>query len=647
MCGIAGLWMAARRDTLEDHTRTMTERLHHRGPDAGGVWVDADASVGLGHRRLSIVDLSERGAQPMHSDGGRYVLTFNGEIYNHLELRTELESEGEVPGGWRGHSDTETLLAGFRAWGVAPTLERCVGMFAFGLWDRLERRLTLGRDRFGEKPLYYGWVGPAFVFASELKAITALPFFDNPIDRASVALFMRFCAVPSPSSIHEGISKLDPGCLLTIDPQSYTSRSPAVQAYWRLDEMAEKAAADPYRDEAEADEALERTLRRAVAGQLVADVPVGAFLSGGVDSSLIVALMQAESTRAVKTFTVGFDEAGFDEAPHAAAVARHLGTDHEEVRVSARQAMDVVPRLPQIYDEPFADSSQIPTFIIAQVARRAVSVALSGDAGDELFGGYNRYLWAPTLWAKAGALPPAVRSMLATGLQAVPPGAWDAIGRLPGIRSRVASLGDKTHKIAEKLGAVNDVDGLYRSMVEQWEVAASPVLSTISRATKLDTWRPNLTDPVHRMMLLDAATYLPDDILTKVDRAAMATGLEARIPLLDHRVAEVAWRMPIEMKVHKGVGKLALRRLLYRHVPQALIERPKAGFAIPVGQWMRGPLKEWAEELLAPKRLSCEGYFDTPEIRRLWSEHLSGRRDWTVRLWNTLMFQAWVANRAR
>jgi asparagine synthase (glutamine-hydrolysing) len=650
VCGITGLISAKSPRPDPQPIELMTLALRHRGPDAGAVWSDPEAGIALGHRRLAILDLSERGAQPMHSACGRYVVTFNGEIYNHLALREELDESGIVH--WRGTSDTETLLACFAVWGVETTLKKAVGMFAFGLWDRAERRLTLARDRFGEKPLYYGWVGhgarATFVFGSELKALRAHHRFDNAIDRDAVALFLRFSYVPTPYSIYKNIFKLEPGSILTLDSVGIERRACVTESYWRYEDAVFAGLANPIRDEREGLEKLEHALREAVAGQLMADVPLGAFLSGGVDSSSIVALMQAQSSRPVKTFTVGFDETGFDEAPFAAAVARHLGTDHQEIRVSPTETLAVIPNLATTYDEPFADSSQIPTCVICAIARQSVTVALSGDAGDELLGGYNRYLLGPQLGSALGWTPGRFRRMVGAGLLSVPIERWNRLAHASFLGRRFSLLGDKVHKLAARLETLETVGDLYNSMVTQWGPVEVPALSTVCLPTKLDTLRVEhrIPEAAHRMMLLDGVTYLPEDILTKVDRAAMAASLETRVPMLDHRVAEVAWRLPLSMKIRRGRSKWALRQILYRRVPAELIERPKAGFDIPVGQWLRGPLREWAEALLAEDRVRDEGFLDPARVRALWREHLTQKRDWTDRLWNVIMFQAWLATQS-
>lgn len=647
MCGIAGIgaWRSSAERAVEHAIGAMSSVLAHRGPDDRGVWVDAEAGIALGHRRLAIVDLSPAGHQPMQSACGRFILVYNGEIYNHLDLRRMLDGEGRAP-AWRGHSDTETLLAAFVAWGLAETLRRCIGMFALALWDRKERTLQLARDRMGEKPLYYGQVGGAFAFASELKALRRAPGFDNPIDRDALALFMQFGYVPAPHSIYRDVFKLDAGKTLTVSARDAAARRlPEPETYWSVADAARAGLRDPIEDEAGALSALEAALSDAVAGQMLADVPLGAFLSGGVDSSTVVALMQAQSPRPVKTFTIGFDKKGFDESPHAAAVARHLGTDHHEMRVSAADAQAVIPDLPTLYDEPFADSSQIPTFLVCRAARRNVTVALSGDGGDELFGGYNRYFWGQRIWDRIGWMPFPMRRVIGQGIQAMPTGAWDAIGSLVPVATR---LGDKAHKLGIRLRTIRTGDDLYHSLVTEWPREQKLVRDVERPRSRLDDARilGDVAGAEQRMMLWDMLTYLPDDILTKVDRAAMGVSLETRVPFLDHRVVELAWRLPLRMKIRDSQGKWALRQVLYKHVPRELIERPKAGFAVPVGLWLRGPLRDWAEALLDEQRLHSQGYLDPAPIRTRWAEHLGGRRDWTPSLWSVLMFQAWLDRNA-
>ena len=622
--------------------RHMANAIVHRGPDSDGYWTDPTAGIGLAHRRLAIVDLSPAGAQPMASGSGRYVIAFNGEIYNHLRLRQLLESEERVGAAWRGHSDTETLLAGFDAWGIEGTLQRAIGMFAIALWDRETRVLTLARDRLGEKPLYYGWQGQgraaAFVFGSELSALRRHPAFAADINRDALALYMRHNCIGGSHSIYTGIHKLPPGHLLTV---SAAAPEPMLRQWWSGAAVAEQGLAQPFAGTPDqAVDALEALLHDAVAQQMMADVPLGAFLSGGIDSSTVVALMQAQSSRPVRTFSIGFHEEGYNEAEHARAVARHLGTDHTELYVTPEQALAVIPKLPTLYSEPFADSSQIPTFLVSQLARQHVTVSLSGDAGDELFCGYTRYQMTAGLWGKVSRLPRPLRQLAAGLITAVAPGTWDKLGSvLP-----LSRVGEKLHKGAALLGSRNVAD-LYRGMVTHWPDPASVVLGATEPATLLAGAAPALhgLGDVKRMMALDMLSYLPDDILAKVDRAAMGVSLETRVPMLDHRVVEFAWSLPLAYKMRGGVTKWPLRQVLYRHVPRELVERPKMGFGVPIDRWLRGPLRDWAEDLLDEARLRREGYFHPAPIRKKWAEHLSGARNWQHHLWDVLMFQAWLA----
>jgi asparagine synthase (glutamine-hydrolysing) len=583
----------------------------------------------------------------MHSASGRYLITFNGEIYNHLALRRELETIGAC-NHWRGHSDTETLLAAIEAWGLETALQRCVGMWALALLDRSERRLYLARDRFGEKPLYWGFSGSgrdrALLFGSELAALRAWRGFNNVIDRSALALLLRSCCVPAPASIYAGIAKLPPGHLVSLRlPLDPAAPLPTPTPWWRLDDVIEAGFNDPLIDLSEALDALEGVLIQAVSDQATADVPLGSFLSGGIDSSLITALLQSNSSRPVRSFTIGFEEAGFNEGPYARDVAAHLGTDHQETLLTSADAKDLIPQLPELYSEPFADSSQVPTHLVCRAARAAgLTVALSGDGGDELFGGYNRYFWGPRIWNRLAWMPVPLRHALGRSIAALPPGAWEALGRpLP-----INQLGHKAHKLASRLRGVRHADDLYRSLVSEWAdpsalLQQSEALGRLSEVTDHHLPACLAHDPVARMMAWDSLGYLPDDILVKVDRAAMAVGLETRAPLLDHRVAAVAWRLPMTMKIRGGSSKWALRQILYNYVPRELIERPKSGFAIPIGQWLRGPLRSWAEDLLHPDRLQREGYLKPEPISQLWQQHLSGRYDHTTKLWSVLMWQAW------
>jgi asparagine synthase (glutamine-hydrolysing) len=650
----------------------MTASLQHRGPDDSGLWADESEGVALGHQRLAIQDLSDAGHQPMASACGQYVIVLNGEIYNHLDLRTSLETKpvsgqahtnslptrnessntGDAPNSrWNGHSDTETLLEAIATWGVEETLNRCVGMFAFGLWDREEHTLTLARDRFGEKPLYYGWVGQgvsrAFAFASELKALRAYPGFNNAVNREALAQYLRFTYVPAPLSIFECIKKLEPGCLLTVSRKSGNFEELEQleirhRAWFSFDDLVTSGISKPIENEEKAIIELEHRLSTAVQAQSISDVPLGVFLSGGVDSSTIAALMQEQSSTPIKTFTIGFDEPGFDEAPYARAVADHLGTDHTEMRVTAQMAQDVMKQLPHMYDEPFADSSQIPMHLICRAARKQVTVALSGDAGDELFGGYNRYFWGPRIWSRVSWLPLGVRKLLGQVIELVPISGWNTLSTLAG----VSRLGEKAHKLAARLKTVRTAQDLYWSLVTEWPNPEDLVVGAKAGQPARIQSPSSLKDPLS-MMYLDTLTYLPDDILCKVDRAAMACSLETRVPFLDHRVVELAWRLPLNMKIRKGVSKWALRQVLYKRVPKELIERPKAGFAIPLGQWLRGPLRDWAEALLNPTRLKAEGYLNPEPITKVWQEHLSGHYDHTPKLWSVLMFQAWLEHQSK
>ena len=650
MCGIAGILGPG----AADHAllTRMTRSLAHRGPDDSGVWTDPEAGVGLGHRRLAIVDLSSAGHEPMHSGSGRLTITFNGEIYNHRELRAELEARGQMPdGGWRGHSDVEVLLQAIEHWGLEPALKASAGMFAFALWDRSQRELALVRDRFGEKPLYYGWAGRDLVFGSELKALCAHPDFTAEIDRRALRLFTERMYVPAPLSIYRGVFKLPPGAMLTLTAQAASSpRSEApreniadgglrLSHYWTYEEVVTRGLADPIVDEAEALRELEAALGIAIAGQSMADVPVGAFLSGGIDSSTIVAAYQRHSSRPVRTFTIGFAEQAYNEAPFARAVADALGTVHLEETVTAADARDTIPLLPQIYDEPFADSSQIPTFLVSRIARKQVKVAITGDGGDELFAGYTRHFLAPRLWRQISRVPASVRSVLGEPLSRLPAGVWRTAGGLiPGRHQ--PTLGAKIRKGIRISAAARSLDDVYASFLDEWSQGQSPVIGGES-ATPWPAADFDADDSV-RMTYWDAVSYLPDDILCKVDRASMAVSLETRVPFLDHRVAEVAARIPASMKVGHGAGKQILRKLLAKSIPPELIDRPKAGFGIPLGDWLRGPLRAWSSDLLSEGRLARDGWFDPAVVQRRWKEHLDGRSDSASAIWAILMFQAWV-----
>ena len=656
MCGITGI--ISGQPIAAATLAKMAERIRHRGPDDDGIWIDDSGRVGFGHRRLAIIDLSAAGHQPMPSADGRYILSYNGEIYNHSELRRELDREFG-PIAWRGHSDTETLIEGIARWGLETTLGRSVGMFALSLWDAKERRLHLARDRFGEKPLYYGWVGGDFVFASELPAIQLHPMFDNAIDRNALKAFAARNYVPAPLSIYQGIYKLPPGCLLSastgvagIGPEAapqpgFGSPDLSLKRYWSYRQTLVNGLDDSFESESAALEALEAALAQAVTGQSLADVPVGAFLSGGIDSSAIVALYQKHSTGPARTYTIGFEDPAYDEAPAARAVARHLGTQHHEFYVTATDAQDVIPRLAAIYGEPFADSSQLPTYLVSAFARSGVTVALSGDGGDELFGGYNRYRGLASAWSRLEKLGSSLRAAASGMLGAVPAGLWDGMARAGG-RNPQDHFGDKIRNGFRVMGRAGSLDAMLDSFLDEWWEEGSPVVgdSAAETAEAEQPLEPNLPAAL-RMMYRDATAYLPDDILCKVDRASMAVGLESRVPYLDHRVAAVAARIPLEMKLRGGTGKHILRQLLYRHAPRELFERPKVGFAVPVGQWLKGSLRPWAEELLEPSRMREEGWFNPNLVQRRWADHLSGRRESTAALWSVLMFQAWLKEQKR
>ena len=639
MCGIAGL-LAAKALVTPELLRRMSDQIVPRGPDSSGEWVDESGIIGFAHRRLAIIDLTDAGHQPMQSPSGRYVITYNGEIYNFEDVRAELAAAGKAQ-PWKGHSDTEVLLAAIAAWGVRAALEKTAGMFAFALWDRQDRKLILARDRFGEKPLYYGWTHSGFGFASTLGPIAATPGFANPTDPDAVAGLLARAYIPAPLSIYQGIAKLPAGCLLTIRGDAKPGTMPAVERYFDYADQVLAGAVNPISDQGEALEALEAVLTKAVGRQLFADVPVGNFLSGGIDSSLITAIAQTCSNRPIKTFTIGFEEAGFDEAVYARKVAAHLGTEHTELYLSAADALAVIPQLPTIYDEPFADSSQIPTHLVSRLARQQVTVSLSGDGGDELFGGYNRHIQFPRLWRAMRKVPGPMRQV-ALGLGgAVPPGVWNGLSDLAR-RRRSAWFGHNAQRALRQMGRAADFDTLFDQFMDDWAGQPSPMADGPGAAKRLRT-DPRLAGlPLEvQMMHADAVTYMADDILAKVDRAGMAVSLESRIPFLDPEVSALACRIDPKLKFARGGGKDVLKQLLYRHVPRELVDRPKAGFAIPVGQWLKGPLRDWAEDLLAEAALSDSGLFDPKPIRARWQRHLAGQEDATQPLWSVLMFQAW------
>src|SRR6266550_3823593 len=640
MCGITGVWDRRGRrspDELAATAISMANAIAYRGPDGCAAWIDSEAGLALGHRRLSIIDLSPAGAQPMVSSSSRFVISYNGEVYNADELRRELEASGLR---FRGHSDTEIILEAATAWGVEATIPRLIGMFAIALWDQHERTLYLVRDRLGIKPMYWGEFNGCFIFGSELKALRAANKWSANLDLASLASYMRFGYVPAPRTIYTGVHKLEPGTILKLR----CGQRPNFIRYWSLEEVARQGQAARFcRSEEEAAEALDELLRDAVKRRMIADVPLGAFLSGGIDSSTVVAMMQAQSPRPVRTYSIGFQEAEYNEGQHAATVAKHLGTEHTELYVSPGHALDVIPQLAEMYDEPFADSSQIPTYLVSKLTRQHVTVALSGDGGDELFGGYTRYFRQSGLWQAIDATPQPLRTITASGLRALSPATWSALGGLIPKRQRPEQFGDKMHKLADVLAGEPEASAFYRQVVSLW-VDPGRVLThgeEVSGPLEDPTIRNIVPDFIERMQYLDTLTYLPDDILTKVDRASMAVSLEARVPFLDHRLVAFSWSLPPAMKTGNGMGKRLLRRVLHRYVPRELVDRPKMGFAMPVQSWLRHELRDWAEFLLDERRLAREGIFEPSVIRARWREHLDGTRNWQASLWAVLMFQAW------
>ncbi len=644
MCGIVGFLAKSivTSESLLDIGRRACETLRHRGPDDSGVWVDPECGVVLGHTRLAVIDLSPEGKQPMTSACGRYVIVFNGEVYNHVALRRELEDRGDAL-SFRGHSDTEVMLAAISAWGLEGALHRFIGMFAFGLWDKRERTLHLVRDRIGIKPLYYGEVGDKFVFASELKAFRATPDFEGRIDRNVLALYLRHNYIPAPFSIFESIFKLEPGTVLSVRPGNTGLLEYETKSYWSVQDVWHAGARRPFEgDEAEAEEALEELIKDSVRLRMIADVPLGAFLSGGIDSSLVVALMQSVSTRPVRTFTIGFHEATHDEAKYANKVARCLGTDHTELYLTPQEAMGVIPELPNIYDEPFADSSQIPTYLVSRLARQSVTVALSGDGGDELFAGYNHYRIAHRYWSLVRRIPYSARQLIGAAALPMYKSFGDRAAMVAGLL--LGSSASKKLEFGLRMVSIGDFRLFYRAVVSHLlepDTLIQGAVEPVSRFEEGDSY-PDDRDLYRVMALLDLRTYLPDDILTKLDRASMSVALEARVPLLDHRVVEFAGRLPTAAKIEDDRGKAILRRLLHRYVPKELVERPKMGFGVPLGGWMAGPLRDWAQDLLDEQRLKREGYFDARRIGRIWKEHISGRRLRAELLWCVLMFQAWL-----
>ena len=651
MCGITGFMGGIVFDKNEScrlHLKNMNDALTHRGPDSEGYWFDPSKKIALGHRRLAIVDLSPAGHQPMLSSSDRYVITYNGEIYNNDVLSAELTKRKFVQ-NWRGHSDTEVIVAGLDAWGIKDTISRLTGMFAIAIWDKKLEQLTLVRDRMGEKPLYFGWQGSGpnkvFLFGSELKALKQHPQFINEIDRDSLALYMRYSYVPAPYSIYKGINKVEPGTLITVSLHKYDIK---LEKYWDALHEVKKGAEKPFKETAaEIANNLDKALKKTITQQMMADVPLGAFLSGGVDSSAVVALMQTQSLRPIKTFTIGFEESGYNEANFAKLVAKHLGTEHTELYASSQDALDVIPKLPKLYCEPFADSSQIPTFLVSSLARQHVTVSLSGDGGDELFCGYNRYIFANKLWKGLKMTPLALRRLVGNSINKIPATQWNktfnSLDKITPEKFNGVSWGDKLQKGARVISS-KDLSDLYQRLVSCWQNPSEVVIGADQQDNIFSKGIQNLDgiDDIQKMMSIDSISYLPDDILVKVDRAAMGTSLETRVPFLDHHIFEFASQIPLSMKLQNGVGKAVLREVLYKYVPKSLIERPKMGFGIPIAEWLRGPLRDWAEDLLDESVLKSQGFLHSDMVREIWLEHLNGTRNWQSQLWTVLMFQAWL-----
>lgn len=646
MCGIAGFVGfdgTADRSALEAIARTMAGQIRYRGPDDAGEWADPGAPIAFGHRRLSIIDTSACGHQPMVSASGRYVICYNGEVYNFPQLRRSLEDNGHR---FTGHSDTEVILAAIEQSGVESAVKSFIGMFAFALWDTELRKLFLVRDRLGIKPLYFGWVASSLVFGSELKSLVSFPGFDRTLDLEALALYFRYNSIPAPHSVYKNVRKQLPATILTFDPKDL--RNPNEKRYWNIGDVAADGLRHPFSGEIdEATDRLDDVVTDAVRHRLVADVPLGAFLSGGYDSTLVSAIMQRESNRPVRTFSIGFENQDFDESPYARRVANHLGTDHTEMIVSSADAQAVVPELPSVYDEPFSDSSQIPTILVSRLARKHVTVSLSGDGGDELFAGYNRHLWVDRTWSATRRIPTVLRGAIGSAMTRISQARWDDIARvggavIPGLRKQ-RRFGENVHKLAGTLSATGP-DEVYRRLLSHWQNPAELVLgSRVSGELDFESFEEvGEMRFAERMMLLDQTTYLPNDILTKVDRASMSVSLEARVPLIDHRVVEFAWTLPLHMKIRNGETKWLLRRLVHKFIPAEFMDRPKAGFAVPIGDWIRGPMREWAADLLSKERICRQGFLNADIVEKKWNEHQAGRGFWQYDLWDVLMFQAWL-----
>ena len=647
MCGLTGFIGGNKSYNILDSSpiiNSMLSKIHHRGPDDHGTWSDSNNRVILGHKRLSIIDTSIAGHQPMHSHSKRYVIIFNGEIYNQAELKTKLNNDNKAP-NWSGTSDTEILLACFDVWGVKKTISNCVGMFSIALWDREYKKLNLIVDRVGEKPLYYGWQGSGksrtFLFGSELKALKEHPAFEKDINRDSISLLMRHSYIPQPNSIWKGIHKLEPGNILTI---SLNNTEPKLLKYWSANEAIKTSKLNKkHISKEEAVSQFDILLKNIISKQMLADVPVGAFLSGGVDSSTIAAHMQAQSTSKIKTFTIGFNEDKQNEAEYARKIANYLGTDHTELILSATDAKNIIPMIPTIYDEPFADSSQIPTYLVSKLARDDVKVALTGDGADEILCGYNRYQVSKKLWGKFNEIPYSLRKIGGQVIQNIPSSILNSIHKFYPGGNKSNNFSDRVYKGARLLKAKN-IDQFYRDFISYWDDPESLIIKSKEPTTILNGNLENIENmtDIERMMYLDLLSYLPGDILTKVDRASMANSLETRLPFLDHRLIEFAWSLPNEYKYDKGQTKLILKEVLNKYVPKKLYDRPKQGFGIPINEWLRGSLRDWGEDLLSEQKLENQGFFDAKKIRKKWLEHQSGKSNWQHQIWNVLMFQSWL-----
>ena len=653
MCGIAGIIdHYSTKESLQALGPKMGDAIYHRGPDDYGYWCSANMPLLLVHRRLSIHDLSPLGHQPMSSNGERYTVVFNGEIYNFKTLTEELINLGH---SFRGGSDTEVMLAAFEQWGIAESVKKFVGMFAFAVFDQQKKTLTLCRDRMGEKPLYYGWIGKRFVFASELKAITAASSEKLALDEASVSAYFRFGYVPAPYSIYKDIYKLEPGSLFelpVLSAEQNSDFSPIVgdtrfspSAYWSVLSAVNQGREQLFTDRLEAVDALDELLQDIIRNQSIADVSTGAFLSGGVDSTTVAAIMQSVSDKPVDTFTIGFNEKEFDEAPYAKAISRHLGTNHHELYISANDCLDVANNIARFWDEPFADSSQIPSYLVSKFAKQNVTVCLSGDGGDELFCGYNRYTATNNMWGKIENLPHSLRSVMSKLLLSVPPtvysNMYSGVNKLRSNSMTQANVGLKVHKFADLL-QFSSIHQAYKYLMSYWNDPTAIVNTKLEHPSILDRLQPKCGSFIDDAMCWDQLGYLPDDNLVKGDRSSMASSLEMRLPLLDHRLVEYSWRLPLNMKYHQGISKWALRQVLYRYVPRELIERPKMGFSVPVSEWLRGPLKAWATDMFFDN--SNQDLLNTQEINRIWQEHQSGHRDHGNKLWTLAMFKAWQSH---